>query len=456
MLFRIATVSFAIWIFFAPGIGYTQVIDYRAGKMIVDVVHNEKLIVTINKNGVPVLGITQIDSLNQIYQCISIDRVYYGPHPDTKNLFLFSFKVGSDIIELSKLYSISNISYAEPDFLFETAETPDDPLYPSQWGLPQIEAPAAWDFEKGSPNIVISINDTGLDWQHPDLQSNVWINSQEDLNGNGVFDNFASSSGGDLDNVDNDKNGYVDDVIGWNFWNNNNDPQHISGSHGTNVASTASAVTNNAEGVSGVSWNSKIMACKTGEGSSISLSAAIAAIYYAVDNGANIINMSWGGTGAYPNLNTAILYAANNDVVMTAAAMNNNASTPYYPAAHDSVLGVAALNQNDTKYGSSNFGTWINISAPRFNQYCNYVPGDPSPHQYASGGATSTASPFVAGLAALIFSLNSGLQDHEVRNIIFASADNIDSANPKSAHHLHRFEPGRRPLERHHHQSRQQ
>lgn len=117
MLYRITIISFAVFLFSIQDISYAQLFNYRAGKMIVNVIHNQKLTVTTNNKGIPVLGITQLDSLNDFYKCISIDRVYYGSHPDTKNLFLFSFKADSDILELSGKYSINSLSYAEPHIL---------------------------------------------------------------------------------------------------------------------------------------------------------------------------------------------------------------------------------------------------------------------------------------------------------------------------------------------------
>lgn len=409
--------------------GLGQSATYRPGKLIVKFqVENDVPINIIG--GVPQVGIPEIDTLNVRHKCLTIEKIYKGPHPSARNLFLFSFPDDSDVLELVKLYSsIKDVWYTEPDLVFRVASTPNDPLYSQQWGLPKIDASLAWDIQQGSAGIIVSINDTGLDWQHPDIQANLWVNDEEDVNNNGVFDNFSVGTGGDIDALDNDSNGYIDDVIGWNFNLGNNNPQHTSGAHGTNVTGTVAAATNNAIGMAGVSWNSKIMACRVGNGSSINLSNATAGIYYAINNGARVINMSWTGSTT-ASLDAAIIAAANSNVVMAAAAGNNSLSSPFFPASHALVLGVAALEQDDTKRFNSNYGTWIDISAPAFNIFLNYVPGDPNPHQYSSGAATSTASPFVSGLAALILSVNSSLSDDDVRDIILKTADNIDAVNP--------------------------
>ena len=176
------------------------------------------------------------------------------------------------------------------------------------------------------------------------------------------------------------------------------------------------------------------MATRTGQKSGIDLSAAIAGIYYAADNGANIINMSWGSTGTLPSVKTALDYAYARNLLLVAAAMGKMndpapSTDPRYPAAYTNVMGVTAVNLDDTG-GDYQWGSWIDVAAPRYDCVCYYLKELPDPRGYWCGlGATSTASPYVAGLAALVWSLRPTISNQNVRSIILSTADNIDEAN---------------------------
>jgi len=273
-----------------------------------------------------------------------------------------------------------------------------------------------------------------------DLGDNMGENLGEDVDGDGkVLQKTATDEWefdpGDINGIDDDGNGYADDFVGWDFYNGDNNPIHdVEGKcHGTQVAGTVAEVGDNGIGGVGVSWHSKIMATKTGQESSINLSAAIAAIYYATDNDANIINMSWGSTSSYSSLYDALNNAYNSNLVLAAAAMHTipeGTQTKYYPAAWDIVIGVTALNLNDVKQLKAQYGDWVDVAAPRYDYSTLYYKNDPDPHQYGYyGGATSTSAPYTAGLAALILSISTSASNEVVRSIILETADNIDEAN---------------------------
>ncbi len=248
---------------------------------------------------------------------------------------------------------------------------PNDPLYPTQWALENtgqpgtmgpgtadadIDAPEAWLTTTGSSDVVVAVVDTGINWNHPDLKSNIWTNPGE------IPGNF----------VDDDGNGYEDDVHGFDFYNYDGSvfDAYDGDQHGTHVAGTIGANTNDGAGVAGVNWNVTIMPVKfLGPYGGDDWSGA-EAIYYAVDNGADVINCSWGGYGESEILEEAIAYANDNGVLICVAAGNEGSDVdaePYFPAMSDSpnVITVAATDRNDELAYFSNYGaTTVDIAAP--------------------------------------------------------------------------------------------
>jgi len=306
-----------------------------------------------------------------------------------------------------------DIEWAEPDYIAHAISIPDDPLYTEQWGLSKINAPDAWDIVTGTQTVVIAVVDSGIDLTHPDLQANLWANPGE-IPGNGI---------------DDDNNGYVDDVRGWNFVNGTNNVYDGNG-HGTQVAGVAAAVTDNALGIAGVCWNCKIMPVRVMADSGISNYSDIAlGIRYAADKGAKVINLSLGGYSYSNALRDAIDYAVNEKgAVVVGGAGNDNVSTLFYPAAYDNVLAVAGTTADDTKAEFSDYGTWVDISAPAVEITTTYLGGDWGP---ANG--TSLAAPFVAGMAALIRSQRPDWSAALVRNQLLQTADNTDALDPAYA-----------------------
>ncbi len=312
---------------------------------------------------------------------------------------------------LKVLRSDPNVDYAEPNYIHYVSAAPNDPLFSQMWGMQKIRAPEAWDTTTGSGSVIIAVIDSGVHWTHPDLRPNIWQNPGE-IPGNGV---------------DDDMNGFVDDIVGWDFAFNDNNPNDSNG-HGTHVAGTAAAVGNNSIGVTGVSQRAKIMALrfidKDGSGSTAD---AIKAILYANRNGAHVQNLSWGGGGFSRALKDAIDAAA---AVIVASAGNggrdgigdNNDLLPHYPSSYSSsnLLAVAATDRDDVLAPFSNYGAIsVDVAAPGVSILSTHSPANAG--NYGNKNGTSMATPHVAGLAALIVANQGGLSVSSDNRIAAAS-----------------------------------
>ena len=310
-----------------------------------------------------------------------------------------------------------NVAIVTPDFELTTQSIPNDPSFGSLWGLSNngsqggllnadINIEPAWALGTAT-SIVTAVIDTGVDYTHPDLASNIWTNTDE-VAGNGI---------------DDDGNGFVDDVRGWDFVNNDSDPMDDNG-HGTHVAGTIGAVGNNGIGVTGVAWTASIMPLKfLDQSGSGSLSDAIKAIQYARVNGAKIINASWGGGGFSSALQSAITQFITSGGLFVAAAGNeatNNDVTPSYPANYQGVISVGASTRTDTRASFSNYGTSVDVFAPG-QSILSTLPGN----RYGSLSGTSMATPQVAGALALLWGQNPTLSATTISQALINSTDNV-------------------------------
>jgi len=276
---------------------------------------------------------------------------------------------------LAELRGNPLVEYAEPNYIVRAVLMPNDPQFAQLWGLhntgqtggtpdADIDAPEAWDIHMGSSGVILAVIDTGVAYNHPDLDdgsaSNIWTNDVE-LNG--------------IPGVDDDNNGYVDDILGWDFLGEDNDPTDYY-PHGTHVAGTIAAIGNNSTGITGVNWYASIMPLRfIGPFGYGDTAKAIEAIFYAVDNGARVINASWGGEGFSQALNDAISYANDRGCLFVAAAGNSssdNDTNPFYPATYDlpNIISVAATDHNDNPAWFSNYGaTSVDVAAPGVNVF---------------------------------------------------------------------------------------
>jgi subtilisin family serine protease len=328
---------------------------------------------------------------------------------------------GVDAVEArDRLARLPEVEHAELNYVVRTQAMPKDESFSSLWGLnntgtsgradADIDAPEAWDFETGSDTVVVAIIDTGVDYKHPDLIGNMWRNTGE-IPGNGI---------------DDDGNGYVDDVVGYDFVNHDGDPWDDH-SHGTHVAGTIGAVGNNGVGVTGVCWKTRIMALKfLGAGGSGSTSDAVSAVLYATANGAKVMNNSWGGGGYSQALFDAIRVADSAGVLFVAAAGNsgtNNDVYPFYPASYDlpNVLVVAATDSADALASFSCYGaTSVDLAAPGVNIFST-TPGG----QYGQKSGTSMATPHVVGAAALLLSDSPGLRAADLKGLLMSYLEQL-------------------------------
>jgi len=289
----------------------------------------------------------------------------------------------------------------------------NDQLFSAQSNLMQINIPEAWDITAGQ-EIVVALIDTGVFLDHEDLVDQVWVNQNEIPN----------------NSRDDDGNGYVDDYYGYNFLSNNPDVSDDNG-HGTNITSIISAHTNNHIGIAAVNWHAKVMVLKAlndlggGEYSHVAK-----AIRYAVNNGAQIINMSFGTYLDSEILKQAVDYAVSRNVTVIAAAGNNGQRRVLYPAAYDNVIAVGAVDGSNQRASFSNYGEEVDISAPGLN-----IPTAGYSHskEYVKSSGTSYAAAQVSGLASLLLSLEPNLNPSEIKAIIKSSAtaqDNSIEYNP--------------------------
>ena len=315
---------------------------------------------------------------------------------------------------LMALRNDPEVAYAELNGIMEGAWEPNDPYYndPSKVYAPQqIKANLAWDLGRGNSSVVVAVVDSGFDFAHPDLAGSLWVNANE-TPGNGI---------------DDDHNGYVDDVSGWDFVNDDNLPADDLG-HGTHVTGIVAAATNNGIGVAGIAGGVKVLPVKVLNSNNKGTWADIAqGIIYATDQGVRAINLSLGSTSYSNTVLEAILYAQSQGVLVIAAAGNNGAEQLFYPAAYDGVLAVAATNPGGTRWSLSNYGAFIDIAAPGVTVYSTYwTAAGGSSYQFLSG--TSMATPMVTGVAALLWSLNPALSANGVSDFLTVSATDLGDA----------------------------
>jgi subtilisin family serine protease len=322
---------------------------------------------------------------------------------DLSNIYIIDVPEESDIGAIIEEFSADpHVEYAEPDYTYSIDYIPNDPSYSGQWAHQNIESESAWDIEKGNPGVVIAIVDTGVDYNHLDLSTNIWVNPGE-TSGNGI---------------DDDGNGYIDDFRGWDFYNVDNSPMDDH-SHGTHCAGIAAAIGNNSIGITGIAPEVRIMALKAGSASgSLPWTATAEAIRYAADNGADIISSSYGGPTYSSLSNDAIEYANSLGVLLIAAAGNDNTDAPHYPASYSKVLSVGATAQNDARASFSNYGADVDVAAPGLN-ILSTIPSNG--YGYKSG--TSMSTPLVAGLAGLVLSKDLSLTNDHIKNVLINEVD---------------------------------
>lgn len=392
----------------------------------------------VNSSSAEKFNIPQLQQLNRQH---SLGEVKLSGNRKSKDTYVLYFQNEEDIKEIKEAYiqtglfeyvSLNMIGFAGGECFEVLNTTPNDALYERQWGLNNdgsfpispaesgvdIRMEEAWDVEQGLSGLVIAVLDSGAKIDHPELSGRLWINQNETIDG-----------------IDNDNNGYIDDVNGWDFANSDNNPTDDVG-HGTNIIGIIGSNADNSTAYAGINWNSTIMNIKMLDANNAYIDGAWAvdAIYYAVDNGANIINMSWGGP-SFPPLEDAITYAANNGVILVAAMMNFDNNVPYYPAAYPQTIAVGSIDPDGDRsspfYWSptsgSNYGSHIDLIAP--GNYIYNITHTSNTNYNIYWGGTSQATPHVTGIASLLLSQNPNSTPEEIRTILNSTADDL-TGNP--------------------------
>lgn len=354
--------------------------------------------------------------------------------PDFSRTFVLDLGSRSPSAAAAALRSLRadpEVVYAEEDRIVRTCYLPNDPYYAStgSWGqsyadlhgLKTIGTTAAWDSSQGA-GVVVAVIDTGVDYEHPDIADSIWLNAGE-IPGNAI---------------DDDANGFVDDLIGWDFagthyWEATEDADPRDGhGHGSHVAGTIAATGDNGLGVIGVAWKAEVMVVKglddSGSGSDSQLARCI---LYAVDNGADVINASWGSEGSSQTLRDAVNYAHAHGVVFVAAAGNSASdAAKFAPASIPAAIAVAALDPEGGAAFFSNFGSRIDVSAPG-QDILSLESGTAG---YTQKDGTSMAAPHVSGVAALILSRYPSLSVEQVRQVLRVSAVDLGTAGKDPAY----------------------
>lgn len=379
----------------------------------------------------PLVGNILIDSISVRHKVLQVKQQSSG-RKNKQMVYVITFPQDANIKQvIEEYYQSGEVEYAEPNGVGSgggvKATAPDDQFYSRQWYTKNdgsftlstatigadIQMEEAWKIEQGDSNVIVAIIDSGNKLDHPEYEGRNWINYLEIPN-NGI---------------DDDDNGYIDDTMGWDFANDDNNPTDDHG-HGTNVTGIIGVNANNGIGYAGIDWNCKLMTLKGLSSSNFGYYSWWAdAIYYAVDNGAKVINMSVGGSDVSATLQDAINYALTNNVVVVACMMNTNSNAIYYPASYPGVIAVGATNPNDKRASpffwsptsGSNYGNHISVVAPG-----NYIYGlnyQSNTNFNSYWGGTSQATPIVAGLAALLLAQNPNRTPAQIKSIIETSAD---------------------------------
>lgn len=338
------------------------------------------------------------------------------------------------LLVISYLLFVNTPVFAAPPF-------PDDPLFKEQWYLNRIQAVGAWEKSTGSPDVVVAILDTGIDIDHPDIAGRIWKNSKEHSN-----------------NKDDDKNGFIDDTEGWDFIDDDNNPRpnvespkltRTGVNHGTILAGVLGAITGNGFGIAGINWRVRIMPIRVLDSEGIGNTVTVEkGIKYAVENGADVINLSFVGKNFNQSFYNTVFDAWTRGVVVVSASGNTSQGNgegdgaPLYPACFSGsageniILGVAATDRDDKLASFSNFSKdCVDILSPGVGIFSTQVivPGNTIFHDAYGGGwsGTSVAAAITSGVAALIKSYNRDLTAKEIIQIIVDNSENIDHLGSK-------------------------
>lgn len=338
---------------------------------------------------------------------------------------------GSTTEFIEELRNRNDVEYVEPNYIYRIEQSsfdPDDPHYKKQWALDMINAPAAFEAATGK-GIKVAVIDTGIEFEHEDFEGAIFINSEEDINGNGTFEPWPSDSiyegiSGDINGIDDDNNGYTDDICGYDFvdqrlqnYGDFSDRDFYPGDehgHGTAVAGIIAARAENRKGIVGAAFDSKIIPIRafdfTGAGESDDIAASI---IYAASVGADVINMSFGELDDSRLVKNAVEFAYSRGCILVASAGNNNYNYKHYPSDYPEVISVANCNSEGERGGTSNYGSRVDLAAPGTR-----IRTCATGNSYDDFSGTSAAAPFVSSAAALLSEKYPDITPAEAKGII--------------------------------------
>jgi len=338
----------------------------------------------------------------------------------------------SAVNSISAMQQVPDILSFDENHRFRVHSEPvDDPYLVQQWYHQRIQSSAAWENFTINPKIIVGLIDTGIDYLHPDLQGSLWINMKEDLNGNGMRDEE------DMNGIDDDGNGYIDDVIGWDFTDAprfagsgddtepDNDPMdEFSGGHGTEIAGIMAAQTDNGQGIAALVPGLRVMNLRAGTASGYLEEDDVArAVIYAMDNGAQIINMSFGDIVVSQFLRDVIEYAYSQNMIIVASAGNSGSTEIHYPSGLKETISVGATDEADKLASFSNRGGTVDLVAPGVD-ILSTSPGG----TYQESQGTSFSAPMVSAAAAMLLCIDPSLSVEQVRNQLKTSAEDLGAA----------------------------
>jgi thermitase len=426
----------SISLFSIKTIAQNKEVEYANNRLILKLkTPYESILQNRSDNKTTILGIAEVDILNIELGCKEAQFIKGG---GIVRSIVLEFKTPIDIQKAIESYkNTGKFEYVEPDFIghgdgvqeCSPDIVPNDTYFSRQWGLKNdgtftltssvtgndIKAVDAWDITTGSTKNIICILDSGCKLDHPEFTGRIWQNSKEIAN-NGI---------------DDDKNGKIDDIQGWDFANNDKDPTDDHG-HGTNVTGILGASGNNSIGYSGVDWKSQLMVIKALDANNSGLySWWESGIYYAVDNGAKVINMSVVGNSNSSSLEAAVNYAWNKGVIIVACMGNDNVGVSRYPASFNNLIAVGSVNPNGKRSvpfswsatSGSNYGSHIDVCAPGNYIYGLSYNSNTSFNTYWSG--TSQATPHATGLAGLMIARNTTLTPAQIKDYMQKGCDDL-------------------------------
>lgn len=373
-------------------------------------------------------GRPELDALMNRHAVTSIDRLARGRkasapkpgQPDISRIYSIKYADGTDAMQMAREFSaFPEVEYAEPRFIYQLDLIPNDALYASAQAAylnTRMKFTLAWDTTQGgSGNAVVAICDGGTDWDHEDLLANVWSNTDE--------------IAGNL--IDDDNNGFVDDIRGWNFANNSNDPTGLvatpaSATHGTHTAGIGNAVANNTVGIAGASFNAKYMPiCAASPTTDNAIAFGYDGIIYAAENDADAVNCSWGGQGGSSAFEQDVInFCYTSGTVVVAAAGNNATTAEHFPSAYANTMAVANVTNTDVRNSSTNYGLWVDVSAQGTSIRSTLNGGG-----YGNLTGTSMSAPHVAAACALVKTRWPGYSAEQVMQRVRVTSDNIDGVN---------------------------